>query len=330
MRHDKAIAILGLARRLAASGEGLTIDEMAQHLDASRRTAERARDAVREIFPELEEIADPPLKRFRIPGGLDGVFQAPTAEELAALRSAAELLAREGAGVRAAALEELEAKVLGRLRRAARARLAPDMEALVQAEAIAAHAGPRPFEDESVLGAARQAILSLKTLAFAYEGGRTPGRRREVTPLGILFGRSNYLVACEEGGEPRTWRFDRMREVGVTDNPARPPAGFSLADYASQSFGIYQDEPQDVVLRIAPARAADALSWRFHANQSLEREPSGAVVVRFRAAGMLELAWHLFTWGADVDILAPASLRAQMVALLEAALARHRPAPDRG
>jgi predicted DNA-binding transcriptional regulator YafY len=38
---------------------------------------------------------------------------------------------------------------------------------------------------------------------FRYEGGSTPGRVREVTPYGLLFGRSNYLVAAE-GEEPGT------------------------------------------------------------------------------------------------------------------------------
>ena len=76
MRHEKAARLLELARRLAASAEGLTLDEMAAALQVSRRTVERMRDAVREAFPQMEEIADPPTVRFRIPSGLDGIFQA--------------------------------------------------------------------------------------------------------------------------------------------------------------------------------------------------------------------------------------------------------------
>ena len=49
------------------------------------------------------------------------------------------------------------------------------------------------------------------------------------------------------------------------------------------------------------------------------------VLVRFsRAGGMLELAWHLFTWSDAVEILQPESLRRTMVAELEKSLARHR------
>ncbi len=326
MRHEKAGRVLELARLLAASAEGLTLDEMVEALGVGRRTAERLRDAVRELFPQMEEMEDPPTRRFRIPSGLDGVFQSPNADELAALRGAAEVLAASGAGVRAQTLRVLEQKILASVRASARRRIAPDMEALVQAETIAVHAGPRPFEDAEVLGATRTAITALKALRFVYDGGREPGRVREVTPCGILFGRSNYLVAAEGEGEPRSWRFDRMREVEVGETPAAPPPGFSLADYADESFGIYHGAPEEVVLRIAPARAGEAMAWRFHTRQSVSLEPDGSARVAFRAGGMLELAWHLFTWGDAVEILSPESLREVMVEELERALARHRPA----
>src|ERR1700754_533292 len=151
MRHEKAGRLLELARLLASTSEGLTLDDMADRLEVGRRTAERMRDAVREVFPQLEEVDDPPTRRFRIPAGLDGLFQAPTAEELAELAAAADLFAQQGASARAGALKSLEQKVLSATRSAARRRLAPDLEALLQAETIAVQAWPRPFEDETVL-----------------------------------------------------------------------------------------------------------------------------------------------------------------------------------
>jgi predicted DNA-binding transcriptional regulator YafY len=38
---------------------------------------------------------------------------------------------------------------------------------------------------------------------------------------------------------------------------------------------------------------------------------------------MLELAWHLFTWGDAVEIVSPPSLRTLMVEELKRALAAH-------
>lgn len=325
MRHAKAALLLDLARALASTAEGLTLDEMAQEIGVGRRTVERMRDALRDLFPQLEEIEDPPTRRFRIPAGLDALFQTPDAEELGALRAAAEHFRVGGARGRAAALARLETKVLSAMRAPARRRLAPDLEAMLQAEAIALSPGPRPFEDEGVLRQVREAIVSLRRLSFTYMGGSTPGRRREVTPLGLLFGRSNYLLAAEgEGGDPRTWRLDRLSEVAVLDRPAAPPVDFSLAAYVDRSFGIYQDEVEAVRLRVRPHGAEEALGWRFHSTQEITPQSDGAVLITFRASGMRELAWHLFSWGDKVEILGPQRLKDIMAEQLRLALAVHQ------
>jgi predicted DNA-binding transcriptional regulator YafY len=147
---------------------------------------------------------------------------------------------------------------------------------------------------------------------------------REVTPYGILFGRSNYLVAAEDAAiGPRNWRLDRIFDVEMLDRPAARPEGFSLQAYADESFGIYQDDTHDVVLEVTPAGAEDALRWRFHANQKVEPRPDRSVVVRFRASGMRELAWHLFTWGDKVRIVAPPELKDMMRGELATALSAH-------
>ena len=49
--------------------------------------------------------------------------------------------------------------------------------------------------------------------------------------------------------------------------------------------------------------------------------------VRFRASGMRELAWHLFSWSDDVEVIAPERLRLMLVEQLERALAVHRRDP---
>ena len=38
---------------------------------------------------------------------------------------------------------------------------------------------------------------------------------------------------------------------------------------------------------------------------------------------MLELAWHLFSWGNKIEIVEPVSLRQQMTTELRVALAHH-------
>jgi len=320
MRHDKAVMVIELARRLAASAEGLTLDEMAREMRVGRRTAERLRDAVLMLFPAVEEVSDPPTKRWRIRGGLSAFEQAPTTTELVELTKAAQGLRTGGETGRAAALESLERKLKSAMRSTTLNRLAPDLEALVRAETIAVQAGPRPSADEAMLAAIREAVLAQAPLGFTYARPGADARRRSVAPCGVMFGRANYLVAADrETGRIQTFRLDRMSAVEPQDGVAPPPEDFDLAVFASQSFGIYQDEIEEVVLRVTPQGAGEARGWRWHPTQSFEDLPGGGVEVRFRASGMRELAWHLFTWGDQVSIIAPERLKAVMAAELAAA-----------
>jgi predicted DNA-binding transcriptional regulator YafY len=324
MRLEKLADLIELARHLASSAEGLTLDEMAQVMGVSRRTAERMRDALQYVFPQLDEVSDPPMKRFRILNGLDGFSQAPTTEELLELSKATAQLRAAGAEPRAEVLASLERKIRSATKAKTLRKLAPDVEALVRAEAIAVQAGPRPFEDEDLIADLRHALTAMKAVSFCYRGGSKPGERRTVVPFGLMFSRMNYLVGGEVGLlKPRNWRLDRIADLEVLDAPGVPPAEFNLQDYAARSFGIFQDDVEDVVLRINGEGAADALRWRFHPTQSVNQEADGSVTVRFRASGMLELAWHLFTWGDKIEVLQPTVLRETLVAQLEAALARH-------
>jgi predicted DNA-binding transcriptional regulator YafY len=312
--------VIDLARRMAASAEGLSLDEIARDMRVGRRTAERMRDAVLMLFPQVDEVSDPPSKRWRIRGGLSAFEQAPTATEMLELSKAATALRAAGEPARATALEGLERKLKAAMRSTTLNRMAPDLEALVRAETIAVQAGPRPSADEAMLTAIRAAVLAQQPLGFTYSRPGAEPRRRSVAPCGVMFGRANYLVAADrETGRIQTFRLDRMSHVAPQEGLAVPPADFDLNVFASQSFGIYQDEIEDVVLRIAPEGAAEARGWRWHPTQSFEDQPDGGVIVRFRASGMRELAWHLFTWGEQVQILSPQRLKAVMAGELAAA-----------
>ena len=84
---------------------------------------------------------------------------------------------------------------------------------------------------------------------------------------------------------------------------------FDLRAFAARSFGAFQEEPCDVVWRFAPAAVSTARSYVFHPTQELEERDDGSLVVRFRAGGLKEMAFHAFTWGGLLEVLEPKELR---------------------
>ena len=325
MRHEKAEQVLAVARHLAANAEGLTLDEIAQRMEVSRRTAERLRDAVARIFPQMEEKPDGSTKRFCIPGGIESFFNSPTTEELLALSKAVDHFKRSAMKEDGVALASLDQKIQAAMRPQALRKVSPDLEALMRAELIAVQAGPRPIEAPEMLAALREALLRTSVVEFTYSGGSKKGATRKVAPYGIIFGRMNYLVGPEaEAIKIKHWRLDRIRDLKLTDEVASAPVDFSLTEYAQASFGFFHEEPEDVVLRVLKHGVDDNFErWQFHPKQTVEYEPDGSAIVRFRASGMLELAWHLFTWRNNIQIIHPQSLREKMTSELAIALTFH-------
>jgi predicted DNA-binding transcriptional regulator YafY len=110
----------------------------------------------------------------------------------------------------------------------------------------------------------------------------------------------------------RLWRLDRIDSVDLLDRNFDRLEEFSLTKYAAQSFGVFQEEPQEVLLRFAPEAAADAATWIFHPSQSMEYDSDGALLLRFCAGGKQEILSHLLSWNTSVSVISPASLQREI------------------
>jgi predicted DNA-binding transcriptional regulator YafY len=333
MRLEKTVTVLHLARVLAADSEGLTLDEMAKSVGVARRTAERMRDVIEQVFGPLDRAEDARKVRFRMAArGLGSFFNAPTSGEIAELENAARAHEAARDDDRAATLRSLQHKVRASLREAERRRLDPDIEAQLHAEAFACQVGPRPLNNPRVMNALREALLAGRVVKFCYGGqdGAAP-RWRKVIPYGLLFAPRYYLVAAiKSRPQPALYRLDRIHDdIEVTDEPGAAPESFDLKAYASRSFGVFQEEPEDIIVRFDASAATDARAYLFHPTQTMTDETDGSLSVRFRAAGLLQIAHHLMTWGSTVTIVAPESLKNLIWEQIKALHAHHRPAKDK-
>lgn len=321
MRKEPATRLLQLARLFAAEPAGVSLDEIVENFAVGRRTAERMRDAVAEVFPQLEEIEGERPKRWRLPNGLSSIFREPLADELAALHGIAKRLEHEGVKESATLLERLASKIEASLKPARRRTLAPDVEALLEAEGFASRPGPRPVIAPHIFARIREALLTGRRLTFLYrsESAEAPAYR-EVVPYGLLYGHRVYLVAAFPWTDkPVNYRLDRMSDVRLSETTSTRPRDFNLDAYAASSFGVFQEEPHDIVLRFIPQVADEVAAFHFHPTQTLTHEPDGSITVRFRAGGLRELAWHLFTWGDAVKSVSPQDLRTTMLDLFSKA-----------
>lgn len=309
-RMAKLDRLLSLVHALVDEPEGLTLDDMAQHVGVNRRTAERMRDVIMMHF-DLEPISEGRTKRWRIAGKLGRMFTKPTPIELAALQAEVGGYRRSSQDAQADILESLLHKVRGALDGPTRTRTAPDVEALAQAQRIFIPAGPGIPISPETLSIAQQAIMAGMMLEFDYRAeGKEEAEWRRVIPYGLVHGAISYLIGKlpEREAPPVFYRLDRMTGVKVSDRAGIIPADFDVDQWMSKSFGIWQGDEYEIELRANPEVADLARQWRFHSRQVLRDEPDGSLHISFRAGGLKELAIHLCLWTGSIIPIQPKEL----------------------
>lgn len=324
-RHEKLALGLRMVLSLAGSRYGRSIADLMDEFDLGRRTVERMLDAIREVCSAVEEVSDgAPPKRWRIlPHRLTEVLGL-RAEEIAEVEAAALRLEQEGLKARAAALHSVANRLRASLDAASLRKAEADVEAQLASEGLAARPGPQVSVDEAVLATLRGALLAGRRVRMRYRANSRPARDYLLEPCGLLYGIRPYLLAVVPGKpDAALWRLDRIEAVEDTGDGFTPREGFDLVTLSAQSFGVWREAPQDVVLRFHGDAAREAASWRFHPTQENDPQADGTLIVRFRAGGIDEMANHFATWGDTVEIIAPDALRDRLARLAEALLRRH-------
>lgn len=172
MSYEKSEELIHLATLMQGSAEGVSLLDITREFGVSRRTAERMRDAVQRLCPDIEAIDDDGgHRRWRLRGANNALakFATVTATELAALEHAIDLQVTVRQGDHHERLRSLSDKLRAALTDPLRNRLEPDIEALMEAEGLAMRPGPHPLDKHDVVTALRDAILSSSVVLLHHQ-----------------------------------------------------------------------------------------------------------------------------------------------------------------
>lgn len=190
--------------------------------------------------------------------------------------------------------------------------LSVDEEALLEALGHAARPGPKPAAIREVDAAIYEALKGPFLLRIPY---RKRVQAKPVDRIVAPHGLRRYLVARDTAKPPSVplqhYRVEEITEAEVLPESFEFDAGFDIRQQAERGFGSYESSAEygDVVWRFSPEAAAHARRFVFHPTQTVEEERDGSFLVRFRASGLLEMCWHLYSWGTSVEVLQPRKLR---------------------
>ena len=316
MSFAKAEQLLDLATLVSARYQGITIDEVTDRYDVSLRTAQRMLRALEVRFPAVEIWHDDEgRKRWRLPDGQLKNLVNVSGDELAAFDMGIAHLRRASLLAEVAHLETLKDKILSMVPRNSISRIETDHDAILEAQGFVARPGPKPRSNDAIDRNIAEAIKACRHIEIFYQSYRekTP-QKRTVAPYGLLSGTRRYLVALDltspKSAVIKTYRMDAITDVKTINQFFVRPAHFDLQEFANQSFGLYQrnEDIEDVEWRFTPEAADHARGMIFHPGQTDKVLPDGSYVVRFRAAGHVEMAWYLYQWGKHVEVIKPERL----------------------
>ena len=298
---------------MQASNEGVGLQDIQDEFGVGRRTAERMRDTMLLLFPNVEEMrVDDQTKRWRLPpASLPGLSNV-SVQELAGMKTAIDLLRKEHLIQHAENLENLWLKIKGRLRPESAASIETDLEVLIEAEIHAMRPGPRPHINPQVFYILGEALKGFSKVRITYHC-RDKGdvTERVVHPYGFVYGLPHHLIGwCEGAKEFRSFSLPNISDIHQIEAHYIRDPNFDLQEYAERSFGVFhEEEPCDVAWRFSAAVGDAVREHHFLPSQRIEEQPDGAIIVRFRAGGCKEMCLSVMGWEGHAEILEPYHLR---------------------
>lgn len=196
------------------------------------------------------------------------------------------------------------------------------IEAAAGADAGPASDVPVPGEAEAA-AVVREAVRDARALSIEYySASRDAVSARVVDPIRlVLIGDHSYLEAwCRDGEGVRLFRFDRLVQARVLDEPSAPPRPVAAEPPHTALFDADPSLPS-ATLRIAP-RAAWMLEY--FPMRVVAELPDGQCEVEMTYAAEDWMARQLLGFGADVEVLAPPSLAQQVRRAAREALEAYR------
>ena len=307
-RLNKTEQIIELAMMFQNSFCGLCIDDIQNHFECSRRSAERMKALLFDLFPEkVEEVPTfDKKKRWRFVKGTMNALISFSANDFVNLEYLKGLSNDEN---KKKEIDELIAKFKALTPQKNLQSLDTDVSAIMESEGFAVRQYSRVKVNPKALEQLRFAMLSFKKIQFDYE---TESGNRQITlnPYGIIISDKYYLVGFNEYVQGlRLYKVDKLKDLSVLDEYFEKDEKFSLAEYSNKSFGVYQEKPIDIVLEFDKSVANDVLNYHFHPTQKIKQLKNENVQVEFTSGGTYAICQELFKWGGKVKIKKPIKLK---------------------
>ncbi|NWG21016.1 MAG: WYL domain-containing protein [Chloroflexi bacterium] len=125
-----------------------------------------------------------------------------------------------------------------------------------------------------------------------------------------------YVIGFDDlRQELRTFKVERVKDARLTDERFTIPAHFDPLELLASAWGVVWRDAADieVVLRFDPTVVRRVKESVWHHSQRIDDLPDGSCLFTVQVGSTLEMKPWIRQWGAAVEVLAPANLRAELI-----------------
>lgn len=304
--HSKAARLQRIEHRLYNSPHGMRVVELAEYCGVDRRT----------IYRDLDSLHDMGVPVWEHEGryGIERAAYLSTVRlnlnEAVALFFAARLLSHHS--------DEHNPHVV-----AALDKLAAGLPDVTISEHIARAADvirARPLRADYMraLEVITRAWADRRQVRIRYRAASGDVTERVICPYFLEASRSepaSYVIGFDAlRNALRTFKIERVTDAELLDIPYTIPDEFDPYVHLAASWSVMDEAEVEVRLRFAPAVAHRVKESVWHHSQQLRDTDDGGCELTMHVGGIKEVRAWVLGWGADVEVLAPASLRDEVSA----------------
>lgn len=171
---------------------------------------------------------------------------------------------------------------------------------------------PAAFREElgsDILSVLQQAIARHARVLIRYENRQDDATERSIEPLHLVYYGNHWHIIgyCRLRENVRDFRLDRIRHLRLTEEQFAAHDNFSLTDYLAKQYDLR--EPHEVRVEVAQEALRIIAAQKYYYGFVEEEASANGAILTFIVPSLMWIMRWLLSFGAHIQILAPAELR---------------------
>ena len=135
-----------------------------------------------------------------------------------------------------------------------------------------------------------------------------------VDPYNLIFKDGDWYIVgySHDEDKVKVYRLSRIRNIDITNDIYMKPKTFSLNDFLTNSWGVFNGEKQLVKVKFSKNIAELIRKIKWSSTQEIEDLDDGSMILKFYIDELGDIKTWILGFGGEAEVIEPLSLRADI------------------